>query len=166
MPRTTHIFRSLIWGSLAAVAALLVAAPSAFALHYGPHALPSNYTSPSQYGPHDPWYQYGLSLTQERQLDARHHALILNLQAQSATQSAPTFTTDTLAPGGGTRQTPVVHFVTDTLAPGGGETTTVVTTGDGFDWGDAGIGAAIAIGALLVGSAAAMTMRRRGRLAF
>ena len=36
----------------------------------------------------------------------------------------------------------------------------------GFDWGDAGIGAAIAIGALLVGSAAAMTMRRRGRLAF
>ena len=33
MPRTTNIFRTFIWGSLAAFAALLVAAPSAFALH-------------------------------------------------------------------------------------------------------------------------------------
>jgi hypothetical protein len=166
MPRTTNIFRSFIGGSLAAFAALLVAAPSAFALHYGPHALPPNYAGPSQFGPHDPWYQYGLSLTQERQLDARHQALIQNLQAQSATQSAPTFTTDTMAPGGGTQQAPAVHFVTDTMAPGGGDTTTVVSTGDTFDWGSAGIGAGIAIGAVLLASAAAAaTMRRRSRLA-
>jgi hypothetical protein len=155
MPRTTNIFRIFVWGTLAAAAALFVAVPSALA-------------SP-QYGPHDTWYPYAISLTQERVLDAHHHALILNARAQAAqqTQTSPSFTTDTLAPGGRGQTSPVVvHFTPDTLAPGGGRTTTVVTTGDGFNWSDAGVGAAIAIGAVLLASGAAVSMRRRGRLAF
>jgi hypothetical protein len=152
MPRT-HIFRTLVWGSLVAAAAVLLTATSALA-------------SPGQYGPHDTWYPYALSLTQNRQLDARHYALVADSRAQAVQQTAPTFTTDTLAPGGGSEQTPAVHFVTDTLAPGSGGTTTVVSTGDGFDWGDAGIGAATAIGAVLLASVAAVAMRRRGRLAY
>src|SRR5262249_24917304 len=139
---------------LALVVTALVAVPAAFA---GPS---------QQYGPHDPWYAYGVPLTPSRQLDARHQVLIQNLRAQSAKQTAPTLTTDTLAPVGGSERTPAVRFVTDTLAPGGGGTTTVVSTKDGFDWGDAGIGAAGAIGALLLASAAGVAMRRSRKLAF
>jgi hypothetical protein len=55
--------------------------------------------------------------------------------------------------------------VTDTLAPGGGNT--VVSTSPGFDWGDAGIGAGAALGAMLLASIAGLAVvRRRGRLAF
>ena len=64
----------------------------------------------------------------------------------------------------------------DQRAPGAGEvkvvpvkvlpaTTTIELPADGFDWGDAGIGAAggIAVLAMLVGVAMAATHRRRGR---
>jgi hypothetical protein len=55
--------------------------------------------------------------------------------------------------------------VTDTLAPGGG--TTLVSTNPGFDWGDAGIGAGAAFGALLLASLAGLSLlHRRHRLAF
>ena len=155
MPRTTYTFRSLVWGTLAAAAAVLLTAPSALA------------GGSSQYGPRDTWYPYAVSLTQSQtpQVDPHHYALLHKSYMGGVQPTGPTFTTDTLAPGGGSAQAPAVSFVTDTLAPGGGGTT-VVSTGTGFNWGDAGIGAAAAIGALLLASAAAVTVRRRGRLAF
>ena len=39
-------------------------------------------------------------------------------------------------------------------------TTTVASSGDGFDWNDAGIGAAFVFGITLVGAASLMTIRR------
>jgi len=90
----------------------------------------------------DPWHAYATSLT-------------------AAQQSAP-FITDTLAPGG---TTPVqsYRFVTDTLAPGGGPSVVPATASNGFDWSDAGIGAAgtAAIALLLLGGMRAVTSRRR-----
>ena len=59
------------------------------------------------------------------------------------------FTTDTLAPGGGSAQTQGYRFVTDTLAPGGG----IVAVSPGvqsFDWTDAGIGAGGTIGLMVI----------------
>jgi hypothetical protein len=59
------------------------------------------------------------------------------------------FVTDTLAPGGGTAETAGYRFVTDTLAPGGGLVTSSPAA-NGFDWSDAGIGAAITAGLMLI----------------
>ncbi len=59
------------------------------------------------------------------------------------------FVTDTLAPGGGTAETTGYRFVTDTLAPGGGLVTSSPAA-NGFDWSDAGIGAAITAGLMLI----------------
>src|SRR5579859_5353356 len=71
------------------------------------------------------------------------------------------FITDTLAPGG---SGPVQGYrlITDTLAPGGGTNVSAPAAG-GFDWADAGIGAAIAAGLLLVllGSGRALQQHRR-----
>jgi hypothetical protein len=101
----------------------------------------------------------------------------LTALAGTAAATPPPFTTDTLAPGGGTAQAapfvtdtlapggapaPAARFVTDTLAPGGGSgSTTVVAPGrDGFAWGDAGAGAGtVALIAFLL--AAALRGRRR-----
>ena len=41
---------------------------------------------------------------------------------------------------------------------------TVVTTGDGFSWGDAGIGAGVAIGAVFAGLGVAYAARHRVRV--
>jgi hypothetical protein len=41
-------------------------------------------------------------------------------------------------------------------------TTTVASGGEGFDWNDAGIGAAFVFGITLVGTASLMTIRRHG----
>jgi hypothetical protein len=59
------------------------------------------------------------------------------------------FVTDTLAPGGGAAETAGYRFVTDTLAPGGGLVTSSPAA-NGFDWSDAGIGAAITAGLMLI----------------
>ena len=67
----------------------------------------------------------------------------------SAAGSNAAFTTDTLAPGGGSAQTQGYRFVTDTLAPGGG--IVAVSPGvQGFDWTDAGIGAGGTIGLMVI----------------
>jgi hypothetical protein len=39
-------------------------------------------------------------------------------------------------------------------------TTVVASTGDGFDWNDAGIGAAFVLGTMLLGTASLVTIRR------
>jgi hypothetical protein len=59
------------------------------------------------------------------------------------------FVTDTLAPGGGTAETPGYRFISDTLAPGGGVVTSTPVA-HGFDWSDAGIGAAGTAGLMLL----------------
>ncbi len=98
------------------------------------------------------------------------------------------FVTDTLAPGGGIpvpaegyrfpvnpgnpapAEGPVGYrFITDTLAPGGGNSSGVsVTGGNDFSWADAGIGAVIAGGLMLlalIGRHLA-DRKRRGQLAY
>jgi hypothetical protein len=76
------------------------------------------------------------------------------------------FVTDTLAPGGGRAAQPQgFTFITDTLAPGGGPVR-AVTSSPSFSWPDAGVGAGVATGSILVllGSTL-LVARRRGRLA-
>jgi hypothetical protein len=101
--------------------------------------------------------------------------------------SASPFITDTLAPGGtpasnsrfitdtllapGGASVPAVgyRFTTDTLAPGGGVSGVVsVSAGNGFSWADAGIGAVVAAGLMLLALMAHQLVdrRRRGQLAF
>ena len=75
------------------------------------------------------------------------------------------FTTDTLATGGGSSQPESYRFTTDTLAPGGGMQAAAPVAG--FDWSDAGIGAAATLGlVLLMLTGSLLVLRRRGRLAF
>ena len=78
------------------------------------------------FGPHDPWFNYAISL---------------------GTATTNPFVTDTLAPGGS--QVESYRFTTDTLAPGGGIISTAPAP-TGFDWRDAGIGAAGMAGLLLM----------------
>jgi hypothetical protein len=72
-----------------------------------------------------------------------------NAVAHSAVGSNAKFITDTLAPGGGTAETPGYRFISDTLAPGGGVVTSTPVV-HGFDWADAGIGAAGTAGLMLL----------------
>ncbi len=87
----------------------------------------------------DPWYGYAISY------------------------SSPAFTTDTLAPGGGSSAPAQGYrFVTDTLAPGGGTSSVAVSAARGFSWADAGIGAAVvaATALVLLGGLRAVASRR------
>jgi hypothetical protein len=82
---------------------------------------------------------------------------------------SPHFITDTLAPGGRSAPAASYRFVTDTLAPGGGASGIVsVSTGTGFSWADAGIGAVVTCGLMLLALAGHQFVgrRRRGQLAF
>ena len=79
------------------------------------------------------------------------------------------FITDTLAPGGASVPAVGYRFTTDTLAPGGGVSGVVsVSAGNGFSWADAGIGAVVATGLMLLVLMAHQLVdrRRRGQLAF
>jgi len=85
--------------------------------------------APAALAKQDPWYR--------------------NAVSSSAGAGNAAFTTDTLAPGGGSAQTQGYRFVTDTLAPGGG----IVAVSPGvqsFDWTDAGIGAGGTIGLMVI----------------
>jgi hypothetical protein len=76
------------------------------------------------------------------------------------------FITDTLGGNGQPKPTQGVRFVTDTLAPGGGPSMQLPDSGGvRFSWSDAGVGAATAVGSLLVllGSAL-VVLRKRHRL--
>jgi hypothetical protein len=73
---------------------------------------------------------------------------------------------DTLGGNGQPKQTQGLRFSTDTLAPGGGTSMQIPAPGgEGFSWADAGVGAATAVGSLLVllGSAH-VVLRKRHRL--
>lgn len=145
MPPITNIFRTMLFGSAAATAALLLAAQSAFA-------------QPWQNGPNGIRYSGALTQQQERQLDSL-----------SVPQTGTTFTTDTL--GGNGRPAPNNPYNTIALHRALGKlklpaTATASQTGESFNWGDAGIGAAIAFGGTLLALVAAVSMRRRSRLAF
>jgi len=74
--------------------------------------------------------------------------------------------TDTLGGTGQPKQTQGSRFSTDTLAPGGGTSMQIPAPGGArFSWADAGVGAATAVGSLLVllGSAL-VVLRKRHRL--
>jgi hypothetical protein len=74
--------------------------------------------------------------------------------------------TDTLAPGGSPAPAVGYRFITDTLAPGGGTVVSAPVAG-GFNWADAGIGAAGTAGLvlLLLGIARVIQQHRRRLLA-
>jgi hypothetical protein len=100
----------------------------------------------------DPWYGYAVSLTQAQQSPS----FITDTLAPGgrAPVQSDRFITDTLAPGG-TAPVQSDRFITDTLAPGGGPSEVSAPSSNGFDWGDAGIGAGVmaGIGLMLLGSA-------------
>jgi hypothetical protein len=143
---STHKTLKRLSGGIAvgAVLAALVA-PAALARQADPwfyNAVASKKVAPvASAGQHDPWFY--------------------NVVAHSVAGSNATFTTDTLAPGGGSAQSHGYRFVTDTLAPGGG--VVAVSPGvQGFDWTDAGIGAGGTVGliVILLGGTRLMSQRR------
>jgi hypothetical protein len=133
--------------------------------------------APSALAAHDAWYGYGVSLTQAQQsvpfitdtlapggkasVSSRDPWYGYATSLTQAQRSVP-FITDTLAPGG---KAPVegYRFITDTLAPGGGPSVVSAPVSNGFDWGDAGIGAGVMAGLalLLLGSGRAVQQHRR-----
>jgi hypothetical protein len=106
-------------------------------------SAPSGFGRTNPYGGHDPWFKYAVSLSH---------------------QAPVPLITDTLAPGGGSSQIQGYRFITDTLAPGGGIVVSAPAAG-GFDWGDAGIGAAGTFGLMLgLFGSARMLQQHRGRV--
>jgi hypothetical protein len=93
---------------------------------------------------------------------ARHNATRPSAAVHSTAVQGYRFITDTLARGGHSTAVQGYRFITDTLAPGGGTIVSAPAAG-GFDWADAGIGAAIAAGLLLVllGSGRVLQQHRR-----
>jgi hypothetical protein len=86
----------------------------------------------------------------------------------SPAPNGSTFITDTL--GGNGHGVPAEHgyrFVTDTLGGNGGAPLSAYRTAPGFDWADAGIGAATFGGSLLVLlGGGLLVLRRRGDVAY
>jgi hypothetical protein len=74
--------------------------------------------------------------------------------------------TDTLGGNGQPKQMQGFRFTTDTLAPGGGTSTQLpAPAGEGFRWVDAGVGAATAVGSMLVLLCGTLVvLRKRHRL--
>ena len=169
---TTHTIPRLAQGIAVAIAVAALIAPPGLA------------GSTTHNASHDPWYGYAVSLTAR---DARQHLITDTLGGTGRPEQAPAyrFVTDTLAPGGGSSLAVTGTFQTEGLpssqcpcnlglpdGPNGVEQvglapTTVTKPRGSFDWTDAGIGAAGAIGAVLfmVGGSL-VVVRRRGRLAF
>ena len=130
MIRATHIIRRSV---VAVAAAALLTAPAALA------------GGTSQYGPHDTWYAYATSRSMQPDTWLGY-AVALTSRERNEQPTGLSFTTDTLAPGGGN---------------------TISSPSVGFDWGDAGIGAGVTLGTLLIASVAGVALvRRRGRLVF
>jgi hypothetical protein len=70
--------------------------------------------------------------------------------------------TDTLGGNGLPQQAPSYRFVTDTLGGKGGAPLPVATTsGDSFDWADAGVGIGGAVGLFVLMTGAALLVQRR-----
>src|SRR6266545_3379682 len=98
-----------------------------------------------KYSVNYPWFNYTTSAADS----TRFVTDTLAPGGGTAETADPRFVTDTLAPGGGTAETPGYRFISDTLAPGGGLVTSSPAA-NGFDWSDAGIGAAITAGLMLI----------------
>ena len=141
---STHNTLKRLSGGIAVAAVLAaLAAPAALAKQdpWFYNAVASKKVAPVASGQHDPWFY--------------------NVVAHSVAGTNATFTTDTLAPGGGSAQSHGYRFVTDTLAPGGG--VVAISPGvQGFDWTDAGIGAGGTVGliVILLGGTRLMSQRR------
>jgi hypothetical protein len=73
------------------------------------------------------------------------------------------FITDTLGGDGHARQMQGYRFITDTLGGNGGPSAVSVPSAPGFDWGDAGIGASTAVGAICVVLGGTLLLRRRSQ---
>ena len=160
MTRTSHTRRQLAKATAATIATAALLVPGALA------------NSGARNNAYDPWFNNAIA-TQRSQPDpwfdnalAKNRSLAA--QTNRAQQTGYRFITDTLAPGGGQPRTSGYQFITDTLAPGGGASSnSVVLASHGFDWADAGVGAAGTLGlALLVLTGRVVALRKRSRLAF
>ena len=127
---------------------------------------------------HDSWYAYATSLTKAQEsvpfitdtlapgggrayLPSAYVPGGASSVVGQAIQKAG-FGADTLVPGGNAPQQSY-RFITDTLAPGGGTSEVVSPVSNGFDWGDASIGAGVTAGLtlLLLGSSRVAQHHRR-----
>jgi hypothetical protein len=93
-------------------------------------------------------------------------AIVATTTLGAGSASAATFITDTLGGNGHPQHAaPVSGLITDTLGGNGGSAaTTVLQSTPGFNWGDAGVGAATTFGSLLVllGGSLVVVRRRSG----
>ncbi len=191
MIRTTHTLSRLAQGIAAAIAVAALIAPAGLAgtsARYGAHDPWFNYAvSHTQLSAPDPWFNYAVSRTQQSAPDPWfNYAVSLRTRTNTANHSGYRFTTDTLGGNGQPKSTPGYRFITDTLggnaqpkatsgyrfitdtlAPGSGNPPATGFVSTGFDWADAGIGAAATLGlVLLMLTGSLLVLRRRGRLAF
>jgi hypothetical protein len=126
-------------------------------------AVLAAFAAPAALAKQDPWFYNAVASKTVAPVASagRHDPWFYNAVSHSVAGTNATFTTDTLAPGGGSAQSHGYRFVTDTLAPGGG--VVAVSPGvQGFDWTDAGIGAGGTVGliVILLGGTRLMSQRR------
>jgi hypothetical protein len=175
MTRTNHTRGQLVKATAAAIATAVLLVPGALANssaqnnHYDPwfnNAIATQRSQP------DPWFNNALA-TQRSQPDPWFNNAIakqrsLATQTNNAKQTGYRFMSDTLG-GNGQPTTSAYRFISDTLAPGGGSSANSVAAASshGFDWADAGVGAAATLGlALLILTGRVVALRKRGGLAF
>jgi hypothetical protein len=190
MIRTTHTLNRLAQGIAAAIAVAVLIAPAGFAgtsARYGAHdPWFTNAVSRAQPSAPDPWFTNAVSRTQLRAPDPWfNYAVSLSTRTNTANHSGYRFTTDTLGGNARPKATPGYRFITDTLgsnsqpkptsgyrfitdtlAPGSSNPPATALVSTGFDWGDAGVGAAATLGLVLLMLTGSLMLRRRGRLAF
>jgi hypothetical protein len=160
MTRTNHTRRQLAKATAATIATAALLVPGALA------------NSSAQNNHYDPWFNNAIA-THRSQPDPWFNNAIarqrsLATQTNNAKQTGYRFITDTLG-GNGQPTTSAYRFITDTLAPGGGSSANSVAAASshGFDWADAGVGAAATLGlALLILTGRVVALRKRGSLAF
>jgi hypothetical protein len=160
MTRTNHTRGQLVKATAAAIATAVLLVPGALA------------NSSAQNNDYDPWFNNAIA-SQRSQSDPWFNNAIakqrsLATQTNNAKQTGYRLMTDTLG-GNGQPTTSAYRFITDTLAPGGGSSANSVAAASshGFDWADAGVGAATTLGlALLILTGRVVALRKRGSLAF
>jgi hypothetical protein len=126
-------------------------------------AVLAAFAAPAALAKQDPWFYNAVASKKVAPVASagQHDPWFYNAVSHSIASTNAAFTTDTLAPGGGSAQSHGYRFVTDTLAPGGG--VVAVSPGvQGFDWTDAGIGAGGTVGLVLIllGGTRLMSQRR------
>lgn len=107
---------------------------------------------------HDQWFNYAVSLNSNSTVPFISDTLAPG--GRSTPLQGARLITDTLAPGGHSAPHRRYRLITDTLAPGGGAIVASAPAARGFDWGDAGIGAA-GLTLVLLGLARMLTHRGR-----